>query len=77
MMSQSNRQLLKIQKIFSMKNRSTFNGDHLIFLVHGYRGKALDMSHIRNTILFKYPNSRVYTWKSIQNIESDECNIFK
>ena len=66
---------LKFQKIFSMKNKPSYKLDHLIFLVHGYKGKALDMSHIRNTILFKYPNSRVFTWKSIQNIESNECKF--
>ena len=33
---------------------------HVIFMVHGYRGKISDMSNLRNMILKKYPKSRIY-----------------
>ncbi|CAI2384977.1 unnamed protein product [Moneuplotes crassus] len=47
--------------------------DHLVFLLHGYKGKSEDMSNMRNSILKKYPETRVYSCKSMSGIDYNLC----
>lgn len=55
------------------EEEKTHEGDHLIFLLHGYEGTHKDMKNIRNTILKRYHNSRIYSCKSIQDVNSQDC----
>ncbi|CAI2385088.1 unnamed protein product [Moneuplotes crassus] len=41
---------------------------HLVFLLHGYKGRSKDMSNFQNSILKKFPEARVHSCKSLNGI---------
>lgn len=42
------------------ESKINHTGDHVIFLVHGYKGKVGDMANIKSTIIKKFQSARVY-----------------
>lgn len=51
--SSSNTEEVKIRKPKETKH-------HLIFLVHGYNGKPSDMKYMRNALIHRHPQARIY-----------------
>lgn len=45
---------------------------HLIFLLHGYNGKGSDMANLKNALLKRFPEARIYTCKSNENADTQE-----
>jgi hypothetical protein len=47
-------------------------GDHLFFLLHGFKGKKDDMSFVRSSVMKRYPESRVYVCTSLADLDFNE-----